>query len=205
LGIIWSRIQELYKEFGTTTRLTNLTPGMVYSSNPDESYPQLNAKAAETRHLVPIFVVLAEEYDDHSLESTHRRLCARYIGEFYRICMTNSMFLPAAASERLLLCVRRFLVHYTRLASWAVSQGYFMFNLVPKFHDFVHMAMDAAYLNPRFLWCYKMEDFVGFLAAVGASCQNSTPSYQLSIYIADKIRILMHLRFRYLAFQNMEL
>ena len=51
--------------------------------------------------------------------------------------------------------------------------------IVPKHHYFIHIALQAAYLNPRLGWNYADEDFMSVLKAMGESCSAGTAPTQI--------------------------
>ena len=177
---------------------------MVWNATtPWGNYPTLNAKAAETRHLIPVFRILIQEHHIVGDEvSTHRLLAMEYISEWYDIIMSHGIFLPREAGERQLACARKFSIHYQKLVKWSQNHGYFWFNSTPKFHDFMHLAHQAKFLNPRFVWTYKQEDFMGLISHIGMSCQHGTPSYALSLSVAEKWQMLAHVRLTCHCFQD---
>ena len=69
-----------------------------------------------------------------------------------------------------------------------------MFHVVIKFHTFLHLIQGAKFLNPRFHWCFRSEDFVGKVAKVGHSVSMGTKSTRLSLKVTQKYVFLLHLR-----------
>jgi len=100
LARLWRRIGELYRELGIEERLTNLTLAMLCNvDKPHANYPTLKAKAAETRHLVPVMAKLLVEEDDGSDVSQHRIQAIQALCSFYTILESQPMFLPPSASN----------------------------------------------------------------------------------------------------------
>ena len=87
-----------------------------------------------------------------------------------------------------------FLDSYDWLNKWALEKGNLLFHVVMKFHTFMHLVRNAQFLNPRFHWCFKSEDFVGRVSKVAHSVSVGTKSTHLSVKIAAKYVLLMHLR-----------
>ena len=56
LAEVWQKMQTYYAVLNTRVRLSNLTLAMIVGDalKPDSNWPKLKAKAAETRHLIPI-------------------------------------------------------------------------------------------------------------------------------------------------------
>ena len=59
--------------------------------------------------------------------------------------------------------------HYVWLSKYSVEWGYLFCNIGPKMH-LCHVALQAAFRNPRFVHNYKEESFVGRLVKIYASC-----------------------------------
>ena len=203
LGVIWQRIQELYSAYGSRSRLTSLQLSMFCNpSRPHREYPMLKTKAAETRHLIGIIYQVCLELDAQSEHDQHRLLAAQHLHEFYLVVDRNGILLPPSESSQLFESVRRFLVHYSWLASESVSLGLVRYNVAPKFHDLWHLAYMAKWQNPRTHWTYKSEDFVGVVATMGMSCQHGTAAHNLSHSLGDKYRALLHMRLLTGGFQD---
>ena len=66
------------------------------------------------------------------------------------------------------------------------AQGRKSFHKVHKHHMFVHLIQEAKYLNPRFHWCFKAEDYVGHLAKLTHSVSMGVRSTRLSQKLAAK-------------------
>ena len=87
---LWKRMQELYNELGVAERLTNLTLAMLCNvDKPHAEYPTLHAKAAETRHLVPVVAKLMAEECDGSDVSQHRIEALSALSNFEKSLRTN--------------------------------------------------------------------------------------------------------------------
>ena len=142
-------------------------------------YPELTAKASESRHLVKAMVVILRRPEMHSgsEHDDHRLLCYEYLAELYDIIERNGMFLETADSDRLLVCTERFLLHYNLLATEAMQKGILYWSVVPKFHFLWHIAYFARFNSPRASWCYAFEDFVGKVQGSGMACVVGTPMH----------------------------
>ena len=71
---LWGKLKDLYKEHEPKSQIQTL--GINRFKKGDGSAPSFNAKAAETKHLVPCRVKLAEELKDrynteHILHALH--------------------------------------------------------------------------------------------------------------------------------------
>ena len=82
LQSLWMKIKEYYRKYTPTTRISNLTMGMVKASH--KKAPRFRAKGTETRHLIAFGVILAQELfdatrDKHSSQVLH---CMKSLFQF---------------------------------------------------------------------------------------------------------------------------
>ena len=188
LGKLWRRIQELYSLMGVSERLTNLQLSMLCDvQRPFATYPSLHAKAAETRHLVPVVAALLEGMCGGTPTSQHRVAACRELALFYQVCDAEPMFMSAQASMASLKHMEAMLVHYAWLERDAHSRGELLYNIVPKFHMCWHLADHNRFMNARFCWTYKCESWVGKVSHLAASCAHVTKMSHLSLSLAEKI------------------
>ena len=64
---------------------------------------------------------------------------------------------------------KRFFHHYSSLSQWADKNDRLLFHVVMKHHTCHHMIRDSCFLNPKFCWNFRSEDFVGKISRLGAS------------------------------------
>jgi hypothetical protein len=57
-----------------------------------------------------------------------------------------------------------------------------------------HMVLDAKFLNPSKVWCFKGEDYVGKISTLAGSVTMGVRSTKLSQKVASKYRHWLHLR-----------
>jgi hypothetical protein len=196
LGRIFARVQELYKQHKSTTRLTNLRLSMFTTEDKHwQSEPFLKVKGSEARHLLPCLTEISKERNT-GLEHEERLQAAfEAIDSFVRLLDRAGNHL--SPSEALLgqELVVSFVEHSQWLEQWALGEGRLEFHMVPKYHMLVHLAESARYLNPKLQWCFKSEDFVGKVAKLGHSISMGVASQRISLKLVAKYRIWLHLRF----------
>lgn len=203
LDQLWGKIQETYTQQGTATRLTNLHLSMFTDPRaPFADYAYLRAvKAAETRHLVPVMVVVLQHYD----ATEHLRLahvCCGLVAEFYGLLDVAGMFPSPENAARLGALMSNFLNLYKKLNCWAESANRKLFHIVPKHHMALHLAQQCQWLNSRFGWTYKAESWLGKLSQLGHSCAPGCKSTRITLPLLQKYRILLHLRVSKLIFSD---
>ena len=128
---------------------------------------------SETRHLAGFALLLAQEFNDGSLE------CERIIGvchllfRFYEILDTEGMLLSAEAKAELPELGRNLITLYAQLSTAAKDSNIKMWKFSPKHHLFQHLCewcCPEIGVNPSFFWCYADEDLVRQLIEVSQSC-----------------------------------
>ena len=157
LDNLWTLIREYYDEAKPPSRIGSLTSWMLKKSG---KAPRLRAKGAETRHLVPFAVGLAEDYQE-DIHGQTRFQCALALFQFYD-SLNQEPYSPSSTAA----AGRRHLQLYEALSVEAAALEIKAWPLKPKHHQFSHLAEEqsATLGNPRKFWEYCDEDFVGFAA-----------------------------------------
>ena len=104
----------------------------------------------------------------------------------------NGRFLSPEEFDRSMNLAQRFFLSYHNLNKWALSKGLLLFNIVFKFHSFMHMVENGVHMNPKESMNFRSEDFVGQLARLGHSCSMGVRSTKLSSKIIPKYLVLLH-------------
>ena len=196
LGVIFSRVQELYKDHKSTTRLTNLRLSMFMDEAKHwKSEPVLKIKGSEAKPLLPCLTTYSKEINKGS--DHDERLVAAFesIFNFVKLIDESGDFLTTGEADLALELCLAFLDHSEGLEEWALQADRLEYHRVPKYHMLLHLAEQARYLNPKLQWCFKSEDFVGKMATLGHSVSMSVASHRLSMKLCAKYRVFLHLRF----------
>jgi len=165
----------------------------MFKTQPKE-FKQLKSKAAESRHLVPVLLQLCQEFNDGSELHLHRIESYKHLNRCYQIIMSNDTFLGEAAAHELLESVDAFSVHFYKLSCLAIDDGEFCYNITFKLHVMWHMCDMAKYLNPKAIWAYNFEDYIGKVAGSAAGCTRGTPIHKVGAKTMDNNRIALFLR-----------
>ena len=197
LAIIFAMVQSLYRDAQAPTRLTNLKLSMFIADEkkPHVTHPSLKSKAAESKHLAPALLQVCKDMLDNS-----DPLDQHIVEALDNICTLMELFDQAPAvltSEEHSLAMslaESFLDNYAWLNKWAIDNERMLFHYTIKFHTFWHLIQNSQFLNPRYHWCFKSEDFVGKVSRLAMSVSMGTKSTKISTKIAPKYRILLHLR-----------
>ena len=195
LARLWYRIRQIYDEQRTSCRLTHLQMSMLCSPDkPHAEWVSLRASGAEVRHLVPVLAQLAFEECSGSDVSKNRVLALQSLTAFYQICDRQPMFMTDEAADAALQTMESFLAYYTWLSNVASILGKYYYQVVPKVHFCWHLAFDCKFMNARHKWAYKCESWVGKVSAICHSCSSGTRLTKVTVPLAEKHRLYVHVR-----------
>ena len=196
LDVIFEHIQKLYKEQKTSTRLTNLKLTMFTSpKSPQSDLPCLSCKGSEAKHFAPALLAVCkaildkgDAVDRHIVEALES-ICS--LSELFD---TAAMFLTPHEHAEALEKAETFLDSYDWLSQWALAKERKLFRVRMKFHTFQHLVENSRFLNPRFHWNFKSEDFVGKISILAHSVTSGVSTIRLGIKVCPKYKLLLHLR-----------
>ena len=109
-----------------------------------------------------------------TLLSKHRIRAYECLAVLYDTIMQAGYVLTDEEADAVRNAADCFLLHYNVLAKTAENRTIRMYGFVPKHHWFWHLAQFAKFLNPRLVWCYPYEDFVGRVQRSASSCNHGT-------------------------------
>ena len=199
---IWVEIQVEYDALQVPSR-RRLPKLEVLMFNPDETrnpteFPCLGGhgiKAAQIRHLVKPVLNVARRYTDHSADYKLMLHCLEGLDGYYDMVHMQKMFLEPDEATQLLASVHQSCVCYSALARRAANRGQKLWNVVPKFHYWYHLARFATYENPRCHWTYSCEDYIGRIAAVAKSIIYGTGVLRVGTKVVQKFLRALYIRF----------
>jgi hypothetical protein len=89
------------------------------------------------------------------------------------------------------------LLEYNYLAKHAMGRVPYVprWSVIPKHHYLAHLAQQAYVINPRMLWTYGGEDFVGKVSDLGHHCLRGNASFRVGSALAERYKLAMHIRF----------
>lgn len=197
VGLIFEEVQKVYKATGTPTRLTNLKLSMFTDpKSPNKEHAFLSAaKGAETKHFAPAFLAVCKKMLD--LEDPVE---AKMVAVLEALCDLVDVFDKAGiylTDEEYAAALEKgsfFLQGYEWLNTWAQGAGRNLFHIVYKHHTFWHLVENSKWMNPRFHWCFRSEDFVGKISRLAHSISSGVRSTRLCRKVAPKYRVLLHVR-----------
>ena len=138
-------------------------------------WPKLKAKGADTRHLVPFALHLAEKHNSRSTHDKRRLACCQLMNEFYGHLENGGDFLSSHVLDRLEIISQGFVGVYWKLSREALDKQTRAWKMAPKFHWFCHICeLQARHMNPRRFWCYMDEDLQQKIKSIALSCHPRT-------------------------------
>lgn len=196
LVVIFNQIQIQYSQQECKNRLTNLKISMFTEvGKPWASWANLGTKAGESKHLLPALVPVMQNLFETSAEpcEQHMLLAATSLEKLVSLWDQSGTFLTQREYEKSLQLGGTFLNSYSYLNNWSLEKDRKSFHIVPKHHSFLHLLWGSKHLNPKAAWCFAGEDFVGQISKLGHSVCMGVSAPRLSLKIAPKYRILIHL------------
>ena len=166
---LWLKVKEYYKTSKPLSQIQTLTRTMI--KQPTKS-PKLKLKGAETRGLIPFGMELATEL--HTAINTGHTAAVKNLFttllDVYML-MASETYDSDAASK----ACREFCLHYGALSDEAElkhgAQCHFWrekqkIHMLQELFEFQGRDFD---MNPAEFWCYRDEDFVGWVAGFAGS------------------------------------
>ena len=193
---LFSRVKELYQEWKVQSRLTNLRISMLCDpAKPHKNFPCLEAKAGETKHLMPCIWHLLGEVLDKEV-GIHQKMmhCLRTLIELQDHYDAAGVFLNPEEYSTACNLAERFFSLYHDLKQWALLKGRKLFHVTYKFHSFMHLIQNSKHLNFRIHHNYRAEHFVGQMSELAHSVSFGVKASKLSTKIALKYKMLLHLQ-----------
>jgi len=188
INAMFSRIKQLYTERNVTSRMTNLRLSMITDpSKPHKNYACLEAKAAETKHLLPCLLQLIQEALPEE-EPIHETMigCLTAFIEIQDLYDAIGMFPSPAEYGQACSLAKRFFDSYHDLHQWALLKGRKLFHVTFKFHSFKHLVLNSKYLNFRAHHNFRAEHFVGQISVLSHSCSFGVKTSKLCSKVNQK-------------------
>ena len=113
-----------------------------------------------------------------------------------KIVRNGEPFLEDEQARALKKNADMFLLHYNWLANHAVENGRRNWIVQYKHHHFWHIAYAAWWCNPKILWCYDFEDFMGVLCTSARSSLAGSPMRIVGGKIIENFTLVFELTLR---------
>ena len=195
LSLIWQKIKEICHDLKITNEMSQLslahihTPDKAHSSN-----PYFKAKGHHTKTILPAIAKLCAEANDGSDMNQHRNTALNAIANFCALLDVAPVVPSDSQAAMAVKFMDEFLVESEWLNSWAKKKGNLLFNIVNKHHYCWHLARKFKYLNPRWTWTFKTEDYVGKISTLGHNCSRGKTKLLVPKVFCEKYRECEHLR-----------
>ena len=197
MAVVWKLIQEEYRKQSVSNQFHCIEISSSCSAlSPMSDYPIMSGKGAENRCLVPVLLEIVRNHMREDIQEDRIIFkMLKCLTAFYDILNEGSddgnypFVLPKAVHARLTKAVDEFLLFYSLLSQLAVdsSPPRLAWKKVSKHHMMVHLASEAAQLNPRLSWCYANEDYVGRVSRIAHACRHGTPPALRSEAVSQRV------------------
>ena len=195
LAAIFQCVQVCYVQDHTPSRFTNLQLKMFCDPDkPHQGHAMLKSKAAECKHFVSALAQICDALSDGSQHDMHRAGILSKLAEFGKLLDEAPMFPSDAQADLAVSIMCDILKHADWLRQDAASKDSGLWHIVFKHHFAEHLAESFRYMNPRYNWCFKAEDFVGRIATLAHSCSFGVRAVDLPGKVMAKWRIMYHFK-----------
>lgn len=185
----WQLMLKSYEDNGTPDRMSGFDESYIVTNvrSPHGDWAFLQAGSmSKARCLVPFALELATRFNSGSDRDQHREGLFRALFEMYRVMYEEPDHLSTKMSDQFREACYACQVHHKWLSVDSQRRNEFCWHWISKTHDIWHIGEDSQWLNPRLLWTYKGEDFVGRISYIAKSCTKATIAARVSNKIMDK-------------------
>ena len=177
-------------------RLSNLKLKMfVNPEKPHQQCPELKCKGAECKWLTKIFKVLSQVLHDGTEKSEHIQRMFQGICNFQDVVDTSPCVPTDVQAAKAAESMKQFLTHYQHLHHAAEANDDLNWHVVTKRHMAYHLSENFRFMNCKFNWCFKPEDFVGRVSVLAHSVYFGVRSTNMTTKLMEKYRMLMFIKF----------
>ena len=185
LTTIWGEIQEVYRRDAVANRFGNLKMTMFTS----RASTKLKGKAMEVCCLVPVLHKVWLRFYNRQLE-VHRKieLVLRTSAHLDAILEEHAaeFVLPEEAAADFKSTGHVHLSMFYELKAHFANESGSLFQLTQKGHYVMHCCLRGDEMNPRRVWCYSGEDFMGKCRDLAASSSRGNVLWQVSQKMVKK-------------------
>ena len=192
--LLWCDIHEKYLDMKVESRLSNLTLQMFY--NPT-GFPLLHAKASESAALLHVLhdMSFALKRPGHFRDEVrHRGLSNLVICD--NLIRKGGVFFNTAEAERLLAATDAFMLCQNWLLKDSLRMEVCLYHWSIKMHFMWHTAYMARFGNPRLLWCYGFEAWMGSVVTSAKACVAGTAQTLLGNKVLENSLLVMEIELR---------
>ena len=202
LDALWPRIQQSYAALGTPAgeRLSHALLCGIFErcgrTRRPVKHPELHCKAAVARHCIAMLKHLVSDMECESEAFGHMRVCLDSLALVYDVIMSQGLIMTEAAAQEGHDALLHAGVHHAALCAALMNSGRTFFYMTVKAHFAQHIGLDmlSSRLNPRSLWTYGDEDYMGRIAQVCRPCLRGRGPLRLGGALMFRWRHAMFLR-----------
>lgn len=195
LDTLWSMILEAYTVLNISQhRIVSVDNNMF--GKPGQ-FPVMSTKAIENRYLLKAMIHVCRRLSADTDHDQIRIACLESGDSMYRVIEEADMFLTDQEHRELMRHTHTFMLTYNWLANYSVDHGALRFHMTFKMHTIYHIADLGRYLNPRYVWCFAFEDYMGDAVKAARACVASCAYHALPAKILDNILLLLHVNLTY--------
>ena len=189
---LWDLVQLKYDAKGVphSSRLHDLELDRFRHTN---AFAELRAKAAVTRHFLPILADVCRDLSTGSARDLHRQATLDNIVAVHDIIVHSEYRIVGFQHRRLMEHADAFLVHYSWLARNAENAGHLMYQLTSEFQYLWHICDHTRFLSPKLTWAYTFENYVGHVVRCAQACTAGTPMGSLSAKVVENMVVALQL------------
>lgn len=110
------------------------------------------------------------------------------------IIHTGPDFLSAAESRKLLQSMDNVMLGYNWLMKDALDRDLLRFGFTVKLHFLWHTCHLARFQNPRLIWCYPFEDYMGKVVQSAQGSIAGTAAPLMGNKVMSNFRLVLHLQ-----------
>eukprot|EP00969_Alexandrium_andersonii_P265039 11713659-Alexandrium_andersonii.AAC.1 len=111
----------------------------------------------------------------------------------YKLVKDAGMFMDPAVSKQAFDAYKMHCLHYHWLLVRALEAGQRNYYISIKTHMVWHILDHSKWMNPRFLWCYDFEDFMGALTTSAKACLAGTSMKGVGCKVLQNYLIVLQL------------
>ena len=188
---LWELVCAKYDELDVpaNTRLADLDVARFHSVH---GFAELRAKAAESRHLLPVLTAVCMHVNTGSPRDRHRVAALKHVSAVYALVQDSDYIIPDNVHSAMKDHTNKFFLHYNWLAKNSAERLHLCYHFTSKFHYFWHLIEMAQWLNPKATWCYEYEHFVGLIIRCARACVASTRMSLVGVKVADNAVLALH-------------
>ena len=170
---------------GGGNRISSLNPSMFAPKSNVNKFASFNGKAAESHALIAPLAEVCRSISDGSEYDQIRLRALDSLETVFRTFRNASMFLTETEYQIAKNALDEHFVYYGYLASKSLEGNRMHYQVITKTHYLWHIVDHSRFLNPRFLWAFDFEDFMGQMVMAAKACLAGS---KMSI-VGDKVLV----------------